>query len=531
MCPLSTPTNEVFTMMSDFLNTVAPVAEGKKRPAAQQVGSKAPSDVDTALCNTQGYIMVGHGREHVWHALVRFRAGADPETLRQKLQEVVNLTAEEDGSAPTPTTNLIDPEKRQCADLVVSALGFTWRGYQRMGFADCDERFSLEFQQGFAMRSQEITGRGVDDWDPVQWNPQNGYHALLILAAGRGHKEGEAQRTCKPQPDGKRLDGMALLKERKEKVTEALKEVADITWLKGETRRKKLDTENNSMQAQKPTGNGSNTMLAQKPIEPFGFTDGVSQPELLTWGNVKGADKPFPSSGWLRGAAPSLVLIREPICREQDQSEFGSYMAFLNIEQHVDLFNQAAQDLAKKLNIDLAAAQALIVGRKQNGEPLACAGSDANDFADKTDATGAKWPFACHTRKMNSRQPGQEHHRIVRRGVTYTDGKLEGTYFQCFQADLQEQFEFLFKRWGNFRSQPQTGCGVDPLVGLDPNHPQQWPKPGAQYGNVPETTGFTISELTTIRGGEYFYFPSIPFLNAIEDRWKARHPDLLPAAR
>jgi deferrochelatase/peroxidase EfeB len=109
----------------------------------------------------------------------------------------------------------------------------------------------------------------------------------------------------------------------------------------------------------------------------------------------------------------------------------------------------------------------------------------------------------------------------VRRGVTYTDGKLKGTYFQCFQANLQEQFEFLFKRWANFRSQPQKGCGVDPLVGVDPNHPQQWPK--IMAGAVPEPTGFTISELTTIRGGEYFYFPSIPFLEQIQARWEARN--------
>ncbi|HEX6545403.1 MAG TPA: hypothetical protein VF023_03775 [Bryobacteraceae bacterium] len=518
-------------MTSDFLNTVAPIAEGQKRPHDQLQATGAKDGIHAALLNTQGYIMVGHGREHVWHALIRFRNGADPETLRKKLQEIVKLAAEEGGGAVTPTTDLVDPETRQDASLVVSALGFTWRGYQRMGFTDCGERFSLEFQQGFAMRSQEITGRGVDDWDPVQWNPQDGYHALLILAAGRGHKESELQRARKLQSDGKLPDATALLKERKQKVSGALNDVADITWLKGEVRRKKPGNDNNASEAQKPAGNGSSAMLAHKPVEHFGFTDGVSQPELLTWGNVKGVGTPFPSSGWMRGAAPSLVLIHEPICREQDQSEFGSYMAFLNIEQHVDSFNEAAQGLAKKLNIDVADAQALIIGRKQNGEPLACAGTDVNDFVDETDANGANWPFASHTRKMNSRQPGQEHHRIVRRGVTYTDGKRKGTYFQCFQADLQEQFEFLFKRWGNFRSQPQKGCGVDPLVGVDPNHPQQWPKPGGQNGNVPETAGFTISALTTLRGGDYFYFPSIPFLKAIEERWKTRHSDSAPAAR
>jgi deferrochelatase/peroxidase EfeB len=486
-------------MNSDFLNTVAPPANDEARRALQVPHKditralKVPQqDIDTALANTQGYIMVGHGRDHVWHALIRFRAGADPEDLRATLQDIVTAPA------VTPTTDLVDRDKRNDNELIVSALGFTWRGYQRMGFTDCADKFSLEFQQGFATRSQDVTGRGFEDWDREQWDPNNGYHALLILAAGR-------RVNGKPLPKG-------WDESRQREISNHFASVADVVWLKGEIPRNKA-------------GRKIGKTLAQKPTEPFGFTDGVSQPELLTYprpdGQVETFATPFLKSRWVRGAAPNLVLIKEPISDSHDQMEFGSYMAFLKIEQHVDLFAIAARGLAKKLNISDDRAKALIIGRNQDGSPLVHEGVDENDFADKTDSTGAKWSFACHTRKMNSRQPGQEHHRIVRRGVTYTDGKLKGIYFQCFQANLQEQFEFLFKRWANFRSQPQKGCGVDPLVGLDPNHPQQWPKPGTPAGAPPETTGFTISELTTIRGGEYFYFPSIPFLKAIQDRWKA----------
>jgi hypothetical protein len=93
-------------------------------------------------------------------------------------------------------------------------------------------------------------------------------------------------------------------------------------------------------------------------------------------------------------------------------------------------------------------------------------------------------------------------------------------YFQCFQANLEGQFEFLMRRWANFRSHPQKGCGVDPLVGVDPNHPRQFPKPGTPPDEVPQTAGVSISDLTTIRGGDYFYFPSIPFLKHIDGRLK-----------
>jgi Dyp-type peroxidase family len=467
-------------MNSDFLNIVAPPVKLATTHPPLPISQR---DIDTALANTQGYIMVGHGRDHVWHALIRFRAGADPKNLREIVTRI----------PPTPTTDLVDDTQRHSNDLVVSALGLTWRGYQRMGFADCADRFSLELQEGFARRSQDVTGRGSDDWDREQWDPQNGYHALLILAAGR------------------RQDGRPLLQTRKHGILNLLDGVADITWLDGHVRR---NEHGRAIGA-----------LDKKQTEHFGFTDGVSQPVLLSYPSTQYGQPlagPLPGSQWDPRAAPSLVLIHDPIPGNEGQSEFGSYMAFLKIEQDVELFKTAAQGLARKLRVNDRTAKELIIGRKQDGSPLVCDGRDVNDFADRTDPTGAEWPFACHTRKMNSRQPGQEHHRIVRRGVPYTDGKLRGMYFQCFQANLQEQFEFLFKRWANFRSQPQKGCGVDPLVGRDPNHPQQWPKLIPDSA-VPETTGFTISELTTIRGGEYFYFPSIPFLKDIQARWQARN--------
>jgi hypothetical protein len=128
---------------------------------------------------------------------------------------------------------------------------------------------------------------------------------------------------------------------------------------------------------------------------------------------------------------------------------------------------------------------------------------------------------------MNFREKGQEHHRIVRRSAMYEykDGasRRVGIYFQSFQANLEGQFEFLLRRWANFRSHPELRCGVDPLVGVDPtSHPQQWPKLQQQNapGTIPQPVGVSISGLTTIRGGEYFYFPSVPFLHNIGDRVK-----------
>jgi Dyp-type peroxidase family len=459
MCPLKQQEKQGSAMSIPFQFRVAPKSND--------------ASIKEELENTQGYIMVGHGRDHVWHALIRFRTGADPDTVRNAVKGIV------DASQPTPTTKLVSQDKTDKSEMVVSALGFTWPGYKRMGFADRADEFSLEFQQGFASRSQDVTGRGSEAWDSDQWDPHNGYHALLILAANSG------------------VNGESLLQAR-QRINAALGNVADATWLKGEIPRR-------------TNGKNSSTRAI------FGFKDGVSQPVLLT-------DPAWPASAgttsvWDPRAAPSLVLIQEPIPGMDRQKEFGSYMAFLDIEVNGKAFKEAARGLSQKLGVSNSEAQELIIGRRLDGKQLIDTRKDDNDFVADTDETGALWPFPCHTRKMNSRQPGQEHHRIVRRGVAYKDGSRVGLYFQCFQASLQEQFEFLLKHWANFRSQPGEGCGVDPLMGVDPNHPQQWPKPNGAHL---EKVNFSISNLTTIHGGEYFYFPSIPFLENIEAAHKKR---------
>jgi Dyp-type peroxidase family len=460
MCPLKQQEEQGSAMSIPFHLRVAPKSND--------------ASIQEELANTQGYIMVGHGRDDVWHALIRFRAGADPDAVRNAVKGIVAVTQ------PTPTTELVSQDKADKSKMVVSALGFTWPGYKRMGFANRADEFSLEFQQGFASRSQQVTGRGSDTWDSDQWDPHNGYHALLILAAGL------------------RADGESLLQACQGQINTALGNVAEATWLKGGIHRR-------------TNGKGSSTRAI------FGFKDGVSQPVLLTdprWLASTGR-----SSVWDPRAAPSLVLIQEPIPgMDGQQKEFGSYMAFLDIEVNGKAFKEAARGLSQKLGVSESEAQELIIGRRLDGKQLIDKTKDNNDFVADTDKTGALWPFPCHTRKMNSRQPGQEHHRIVRRGVAYEDGSRVGLYFQCFQASLQEQFEFLLKHWANFRSQPGKGCGVDPLMGVDPNYPQQWPKAGTPLGAVPEAVGSSISNLTTIHGGDYFYFPSIPFLKNMGEK-------------
>ena len=113
-----------------------------------------------------------------------------------------------------------------------------------------------------------------------------------------------------------------------------------------------------------------------------------------------------------------------------------------------------------------------------------------NDFDRTNDASGAAWPYHSHTAKMNPRDGRNDHRRMVRRGITYVDGTEKGLLFQSFQSTLAT-FELLLRWWAGDPDHPHQGGGIDQVLSA-PNNP-----------------------LTTIRGGEYFYFPSIAGLRKI----------------
>lgn len=149
-------------------------------------------------------------------------------------------------------------------------------------------------------------------------------------------------------------------------------------------------------------------------------------------------------------------------------------------------------------------------GRREDGEPLLTGGAGQNDFRRRQDQLGGIWPLASHTSKMNSREGGAVgslatfNRPIVRRGVPYQngDGRV-GLHFQCFQYDLEGQFEVLFHNWAQDPDVHANGTGLDPVLGAGPKC-LRFPSTNANCA--------AVGELTTIRGGEYFYFPSIPGL-------------------
>jgi deferrochelatase/peroxidase EfeB len=165
--------------------------------------------------------------------------------------------------------------------------------------------------------------------------------------------------------------------------------------------------------------------------EPFGFTDGISQPEIdwtrkrpvrdqdqLEYGNLTCLGEfllGYPNEYGLYTPRPLVAPQRDPEAllpmAEDAPDQFdlgrnGCYLVMRQLRQDVEGFwreldRQAGGEAA--LRERLAAA---MVGRTREGEPLAAPGappSKLNDFTYRDDPRGERCPLGAHIRRANPR--------------------------------------------------------------------------------------------------------------------------------
>ena len=163
--------------------------------------------------------------------------------------------------------------------------------------------------------------------------------------------------------------------------------------------------------------------------EPFGFDDGISQPEVdwererpvrdrdqLEYGNVSCLGEfllGYPNEYGLYTPRPLLAPQRDPgglLLRAEDAPDQadvgrnGCYLVLRQLQQDVqgfwrELDRQAGGDA--DLRERLAAA---MVGRTKDGEPLAAPGEQArNEFTYRDDPRGLRCPLGAHIRRANPR--------------------------------------------------------------------------------------------------------------------------------
>jgi len=284
-------------------------------------------------------------------------------------------------------------------------------------------------------------------------------------------------------------------------------------------------------------------------IEHFGYVDGVSQPLFFADELNAYTKNNFGGTAAFDPFAPlSQVLVRDPLAPATEDA-YGSYFVFRKLEQNVRGFKKAEEELGKKLygknasDEQLEKVGALIIGRFEDGTPIVLSEEDkmigsgvVNNFNYSGDDEGLKCPFHAHIRKTNPRTQGKiDEHTMARRGITYgirqvspafeqslaqmpTEGV--GLLFMSFQQSIKDQFQFIQRSWANNPGFPQPNTGIDLIMGQpDPNQPDSDPPKHTyplEWGKGPMSDPHPFQLFVTLKGGEYFFAPSIPFLKKLQ---------------
>jgi deferrochelatase/peroxidase EfeB len=486
--------------------------------------------------------------------LVRFGYGPLTEACFLLLN-IRDASAARSWLATAPVTTAVELDHAPGTALQVA---FTREGLQALGIA-CDvlAGFSAEFLSGMAgqeSRSRRLGDVGVNSPQYWQWGrPGKVPHLLVMLYAQPGQLEGWTQ-TIQAAP------------------WNAAFEVLDC-----------LPTSNllNAEPFGFKDGISQPTPDWKRQRAPHG--DQLEYGNLLTLGEFllgypneysKYTDRPL-----LAASAPasSVLPFAEDVPDKRDLGRNGTYLVFRQLQQDVRGFwrfldeqtssnPQARQNLAE-----------CMVGRRMNGNPLlpvsaqSIAGIDPksaaqNRFTYDSDSDGTRCPFGAHIRRANPRNAdlpvgstglfaqllhtlgfgnkryrddviaSSRFHRLLRRGREYGPGLSpeqaiaddpdpgeHGIHFICIVANILRQFEFVQNAWVTGTKFDAMTEESDPLLG------NRIPIPGCPFTNtfsMPQQTGMRtrimdLPQFVTVRGGAYFFLPSLSALRYLAARDKS----------
>jgi Dyp-type peroxidase family len=308
--------------------------------------------------------------------------------------------------------------------------------------------------------------------------------------------------------------------------------------------------------------------LPQDGKEHFGFRDGISQPVIRGSARAKrlGTKEAklslvnpgeivlgYPNERDLLPPSPSIDPGRGAGLPEgpfgPDLGRNGTYLVFRQLKQDVDAFNTFLDDESVEYRnmVDEDWKESLaakLVGRWKNGAPLTRfpdadtysveygaydnpnENPNTNEFFFSTeDPDGLRCPIGSHIRRANPRDSlgslprmalrDSKRHRILRRGRNYgsKEGSDEkGLLFICLNSSIATQFEKIQHDWLNNPQFAGLFDERDPLLGQrsDGGRAMTLQSRPANL-RLP-----SLDEFITVRGGAYFFLPSIRTL-----RWLA----------
>ena len=270
-------------------------------------------------------------------------------------------------------------------------------------------------------------------------------------------------------------------------------------------------------------------------LNPLGYRDSIGQPAIEGSGvePLPGQGTPIKAGEFILGY-PGETGVPLPAPRPEVLGRNGTYVGLRKYHTRVGAFNRFLRTNAQTVDErELLAAK--LVGRWRSGATLTLApdrddpelGADPtrnNDFTYAGDPHGLQVPLGSHMRRMNPRDTEMavladvNIHRIIRRSTTYgapydpeaspeDDDTTHGLHFLFISAKAMATMEFLQQEWINNGNFMDLGDERDPNIGLQ--------REGATFTIPHEPVRRRVHGIDTfnlLRGGEYFFMPSISAL-------------------
>ena len=287
--------------------------------------------------------------------------------------------------------------------------------------------------------------------------------------------------------------------------------------------------------------------------EHFGYTDGFGNPDYLgvERKTQPGQGKLMPDGSWQPLATGELLLGYADEAGELPVAPVphllasnGTFMVYRKLHQNLATFRAYLDEHAANYGGGREKLAAKFMGRWRDGTPLelspdqpdqaiALDPNRSTNFTFGGDPEGTRCPMGAHMRRVHPRDAfgfnGRliNRRRITRRGLPYgpaaaegapvTDQEERGVIFMALNANISRQFEFVQQQWIEYGNDAHLGNDKDMLLGNHGGHGKFVVQGDASATNPPFICS-GLPNFVELRGGEYFFLPSITALGMIAMR-------------
>jgi Dyp-type peroxidase family len=444
----------------------------------------------------QGFVLRGYNLPFARYIFMRFEDAARARALIGRMLPSITTGQHWDSGKPQSTVNI----------------AFTHPGLTALELPDATLlSFPVEFQQGMKKRAGILGDTGKNS--PRRWDELwRGHPVHAWLGINAQSIEALDRRAAEIQ---------ALIHETGGATVLASQDAAAI------------------MQGGEPTTR-----------EHFGYTDGFGNPDYLgvERSTQPGQGKLMPDGTWAPLATGELLLGYADEAGEVPLAPIphlladnGTFMVYRKLHQNVATFRAYLDEHAAHYGGGKEKLAAKLIGRWRDGTPIELSpdGPDpsivrdpnrSTNFTFGADAEGTRCPIGAHVRRVHPRDAfgfdGKliDRRRITRRGLPYgrpapehepaSDSEERGVIFMVLNASLSRQFEFVQQQWIEYGNDAHQGNDKDMLMG---NHGGQgkFVVQGDTSASNPPFICTRLPNFVELRGGDYFFLPSITALGMI----------------